>query len=112
MDADERDIFLYLKTWGENFSGAMEICRRAGSKRRFHEDPNWAKPVLVRMAERGILESDMGGRYRIKAVPRQKHKQWVAPDVAKLMEEGGAAPAELAGAGNLEIADDEYYESL
>ena len=111
MDADERDIFQYLKTWGENFSSAMEICRRAGSKKKFHEDPNWAKPVLVRMAERGILESDLAGRYRVKPVGHKKHKQWVAPDIAELLEEGGAAPEGVAG-GSGEIADDEYYESL
>jgi len=110
MDADERDIFQYLKTWGESFSSAMEICRRAGSKRRFHEDPSWAKPVLVRMAERGILESDVAGRYRIKPVPREKHKQWIAPEIAKILEEGGEPPPEIKG--DFELAEDDYYEGL
>jgi hypothetical protein len=112
MDADERDIFQYLKTWGESFSSAMEICRRAGSKRKFHEDPTWAKPVLVRMAERGILESDLSGRYRIKPVPRGKHKQWVAPDVAKILEEGGETPEGVGSTSDFEMGDDEYYEGL
>lgn len=110
MDADEREIFQYLKTWGGQYTNAMEICRRAGTKKRFHEEPSWAKAVLVRMSERGILESDVSGRYRIKPVPRTKHKQWVAPDVAKVLEEGGVVPEIEAATSDL--ADDEYYENL
>jgi len=111
MDGDEREIFQYLKTWGGNFINAMEICRRAGSKNRFHEDPNWAKQPLVRMAERGILESDIAGRYRIKPVSRKKHKEWVSPEVAKAIEEGGVKPGDSESAGD-EIGDDEYYDNL
>ena len=108
MDTDERDIFQYLKTWGLEFTNAMEVCRRVGSKRRFHEDPTWAKPILMRMADRGILESDIQGRYRVKPVPRRKKGQWVAPDIAKILEEGG-----VGGEGNDgELGDDEYYEQL
>jgi hypothetical protein len=110
MDSDERDIFQYLKTWGADFINAMEICRRAGSKKRFYEDPSWAKPILMRMEERNIVESDIQGRYRIKPVPKKKlGKQWVAPDIAKILKEGGVA-TENEGEG--EIADDEYYDQL
>ena len=110
MDGDEREIFQYLKTWGGTFISAMEICRRAGSKNRFHEDPSWAKQPLVRMADRGILESDISGRYRIKAVKKPKHKEWLSPEAAQAVEAGGPEPegAELME----EIADDEYYDNL
>ena len=74
MDADEREIFHFLKTWGSEFVGAKEICRRAGGKKKFYENPDWAKPLLMRMEERGIFESDSMGRYRIKPVGREKIK--------------------------------------
>ena len=107
MDADEREIFQFLKSWGGEFIGAVEVCRRAGGKRRFHDDPNWAKVPLARMAERGILEGDQSGRYRIK--PVKKHKQqWVAPDIAKILQESGGE----SGTGVGDVADDEYYENL
>ena len=110
MDSDERDIFQYLKTWDTDFINPVEIGRRAGSKKRFYEDPNWAKPILSRMEERGILESDMQGRYRFLPVSRKKKgQQWVAPDIAKILEEGGIA-TEKEGDG--EIADDDYYDQL
>lgn len=106
MDADEREIFQFLKSYGGEFLSAMEVCRRAGGKRKFHEDPNWAKQPLIRMAERNILEADQSGRYRIK--PVKKHKQqWIAPDIAKILQESNAEPDTGGG-----LADDEYYENL
>ena len=110
MDSDERDIFQFLKTWGTDFTNAKEVARRASSKKKFHDDPDWAKPILMRMAERGILESDIQGRYRVKPLPRKKKgSQWVAPDIAKILKESGVE-VEDEGGGN--IATDEYYEQL
>ena len=108
MDGDERDIFQFLKTRGTDFVGAMEIARRAGNNKKFYEDPDWAKTVLTRMQERGILEHDAAGRYRIKPVPRKdKNKRWVAPDIAKILHESGVE-TEAGG----DIASDEFYEEL
>ena len=110
MDADERDIFQFLKTWGADFTSGREIARRATSKRRYYEDPEWAKAVLKRMEERGILESDLQGRYRIKPLARKKMgKKWVSPDIAKiLLESGVKVEGDIAG----DIAADDYYEQL
>lgn len=102
---------MFLKTWGSNFTNAMEVCRRVGSKKRFHEDPSWAKPILLRMAERGILESDVQGRFRIKPVAhKKKGGQWVAPDIAKILKESGVE-VDAAGVEG-EIAEDDYYDQL
>jgi hypothetical protein len=108
VNADERDIFQFLKTWGVKFVGAAEIARRAGNKQRFYKEPDWAKPVLMQMAERGILESDPHGRYRIKPVSgKDKHKRWVAPDIAKILQESG-----LEAEAGSDVAPDEYYDGL
>jgi hypothetical protein len=108
MDADEREIFHFLKTWGAEFVGAMEIARRAGTKKKFYDDPDWAKPVLMRMEERSILQSDSMGRYRIKPLPRKdKHKRWVSPDIAKILQESGVEVDDAS-----DIGSDDYYEEL
>ena len=53
----------------------------------------------MRMEERGILESDVQGRYRIKPVPSKKRgNKWVAPDIAKILQESGVA-VDAAGDG-------------
>jgi hypothetical protein len=108
MDSDERGIYEYLKTWGGEYINAKEIARRAASKKKFYDDPDWAKPVLMRMADRGILESDIQGRYRIKPVSRKdKSKRWVAPDITKILQESGVEVETGESA-----ASDESYEQL
>lgn len=89
MDADEKDIYHYLQTWGEQFVHAKEICRRAGGKRRFSAEPDWAREPLVRMTDRGLLEADMQARYRIKPDKHGKDQKWIAPDINKILQEGG-----------------------
>lgn len=104
MDADEREIVHFLQTWGSSFVNAKEIARRASTKKRFSEDPDWAKPVLMRLAENGILESDTSGRYRIK--PENKHDKahrWVSPDINQILKEGGV---EVEGAHPINIDED------
>jgi hypothetical protein len=108
MDTEEREIFQFLKTFGEEYVSAKEIARRAGGKKKFHTNPEWAKPVLERMRERGVLESDIQSRYRVKPVAKKgRDKRWVSPDIAKILQESGV-PVE----GASETASDEYYEQL
>ena len=111
MDADEREIYQFLKSRGLEFVHTREICRRAAGKHRFNEDPEWAKPVLVRMADRGILETNATGHYRLKPIPKKNQgKRWVSPDIAKILKESGV---EVEGASEeTATGDDEYYDKL
>jgi hypothetical protein len=90
MDADEREICLYLKGLPGQFVSYGEIARRAAGKRRYRQDPNWASTVLTRMVEKGTLESDSTGHYRLKVVQKRKTaKRWVSPHIRKILEQGG-----------------------
>lgn len=112
MDASEREIFQFLKTWGSEYVNVKEIARRAGGKRKYHEDPEWAKPVLMRMTERGILESDIAGRYRLKPVSKhKKQSKWVSPEIAKILKDSGVKVEEIGNTPG-EVGSDEYYEQL
>jgi hypothetical protein len=85
MDADERDICNYLKSWPGEFVYGRDIARRAGGKRRFREEPEWANPVLVRLVEKRILESDSTGYYRLR-MKKEKREKWLSPAVRKILE--------------------------
>jgi hypothetical protein len=89
MDADEREICIYLKSWSGVFISGREIARRAGGRRRFRDDPNWASPVIARLVEKKIIEDDAGGHYRL--IPREKNKvkKWVSPQIKKILEQSG-----------------------
>ncbi len=110
MDAKEREIYYYLKPRRREFISVREISRRTGGKRRFRASPDWARPVLLEMAERGILESDAEGRYRLKPIPKKETegKRWASPEIAKILEKSGKA------FNNLMTSDveDEYYLNL
>jgi hypothetical protein len=108
MDSEEREIFYFLKTWGNEFVSAKEVARRASGKKKFNDNPEWAKPLLVRMAERGVLEGNALGQYRIKPVAKKgRDKRWVSPDIAKILQQSGV---QVEGGG--ETGTDEYYEEL
>ena len=107
MDSDEREIIEYLKTWGEDFISAKEICRRAGGKRRYNEDNNWAKPILHRLKERNLIEGDELGRYRIKPASKKGLKgRWISPDIEKILRESGVqVDAERADTASAEPSE-------
>ena len=90
MDADERDVYLFLKPQPEQFVPAVSICRYAGGKRRFRESSEWAVPVLRRMLERGIVELDVAGNFRLKPMPKSDApKRWVSPHIAAILKKSG-----------------------
>lgn len=111
MDADEKEIYRYLKSQPGMFVSGQVICRHAGGRRRFQESPEWARPVLMRMNERGILETDDTGAYRLKPVPTDLSAapQWVSPQIAELLLRSGK---KIPGAGRQGDDDESYYDSL
>lgn len=110
MDSEEREIFQFLKTWGGEFVGYKEIARRSSSKQKFHDNPDWARPILGRMQERGLVQNDSLGRYRIKPMSKKDQApRWVSPEIAKILEQKGMNVVDL---GEGEIGSDEYYDQL
>jgi len=112
MDADEREIYYFLKAYRREFLSAREICRRAAGKRRYREDESWALAPLLRMTERGILETDPSGGYRImpKIDPKDKLQRWVSPEIRQVLRD-----SEKKFDGVIDLDEDEldsYYENL
>ena len=89
MDADERDICIYLKGFRGQFVSLAQITRRAGGKKRYRDDPYWAAPVLSRLVEKKIVEADSTGHYRLKPPPTDKRKKWMSPQVRRILERSG-----------------------
>lgn len=85
MNADERDICNYLKSWPGQFVYGRDIARRAGGKWRFREDPEWSVPVLARLVQQGLVESDSTGQFRLKG-KKQKAKRWTSPHIRQILE--------------------------
>ena len=94
LSADEKEICDYLKSYSKQYISGREICRRAGGKRRFQEDPHWAFRALPRMIEKGVVETDSLGHYRLRGEEeetksKKKNKRWVAPHIERILKQSG-----------------------
>jgi len=67
MNAEEQEIYEFLKGHPETFVSVTDISKRLGRGRKFEEDRNWARPVLRRMEMDGLVESNPFGEYRLLA---------------------------------------------
>jgi len=105
MDADEKEICDFLRSFPGQYVSGREICRRAGGKWRFREDQNWALPVLVRMVEKEYLESDAGGHFRLAEEKKDKKKKWLSPEMKEILERG-ASTGEAGQVTEIEDPDD------
>jgi hypothetical protein len=65
LSPDEKLVLAYLATSPQTFFSPREVCRRAGDKEKYAENPNWAVPILNRLLTRGLVETDPTGRYRV-----------------------------------------------
>jgi hypothetical protein len=92
MDSEEAEVYTFLKTSPGQFISGREVCRRAGGKWRYREDEYWAIPVLRRMVEKTLIESDDTGHYRLpkRDEPKQKKKKrWISPEIRTILQRSG-----------------------
>jgi len=90
LGPEETEILQYLKSYPRDFVSAKEISRRAATKKRGREEPQWARPFLSRLLNKELIETDDMGRYRFRQ-PRKgtMKKKWVSPQIAKILEKSG-----------------------
>lgn len=107
MDYDERSIRDFLKGHPGRFVSPCVISRRVGGKRRYLENPQWATPVLTGMLDKGILEADARGHYRLKKVDpaARGNRLWMSPQVKRMLERSSKDFSKVI---NLDIDEDEF----
>src|SRR5258706_2172866 len=74
MNGDDQMILGYLQKYPLSFVSAMEVSKRAAGKKRFLDNPDWAKPVLQGLTLQKILEVDALGHYRIRPVKEEEEE--------------------------------------
>lgn len=90
MDADEKEICEFLSTSPGQFVALREIARKAGGKWRYREDANWASAVLIRLVERGAVEADSSGHFRLVPVKEKTAKtKWISPQMQAILKKSG-----------------------
>jgi hypothetical protein len=95
LTADEICVLDYLKHWPGQFVSKIEIARRAESKTRFVNDPNWADRALRNLLETGVVVSNSYGQYCLPdpvaagTVKCGAKTMFVAPHLAEILEKSG-----------------------
>src|SRR5579863_7213203 len=64
LSSDELEVLDYLKSWNGKSVSMVEICRCAGGRQKFKESPNWARPMMSRLVELGLVAVNERGHYR------------------------------------------------
>ena len=76
-----------------------------GGKRRFLDDPLWVLPLLTRLVEKGVLESDEQGHFRLRKVDREPRKRtWLSPQVQRILERSQRAFSNV-----IQVEDDDLF---
>jgi hypothetical protein len=99
LSSDELEVLEYLKSWKGEFVSMVEICRCAGGRRRFKEEPHWAKRLMSRLVDAEMVEVNERGHYRRKPEDVE----------AKTSENPGAAEDYFAPKENPLIVGDDYF---
>lgn len=88
LGSEAQLIVNFLKTAPKSFFSEREIARKAGLKRQFRENPDWAKPILLRLADENTVETDAFGHYRITPEPEQAKRRSIplAPSVKEILD--------------------------
>jgi hypothetical protein len=95
LTPDESCVLEYLKHWPGQFVSKIEIARRAESKTRFVNNPNWADNALRNLVEIGMVESNSYGQYclpdRVAAgtVKCGAKTMFIAPHLAEILAKSG-----------------------
>ncbi len=79
MNSDDDLVLGYLGKYPKAFISPMEVCKRAADRKRFAAEPDWAKPILVRLTQQHVLECNAVGHYRIKSEEEEERKRHRRP---------------------------------
>jgi hypothetical protein len=84
-------IVNFLKTAPEAFFSERQIARKAGQKGQFRDNPDWAKPILFRLVNEEIIQTDAFGHYRIAPEVKKSRERSIplAPAIAKALASSG-----------------------
>ena len=107
LSSDEQEILAFLKPLGRQFATSKEVCRRACGKQRYNKDPNWAKPLLKKLEQKGFLETNANGQYRVKPEPDGKKKVPLAPHIQRILDQSNK---DFSSSKIIDI--DEDYQNL
>jgi hypothetical protein len=67
VSAEQQQVLNFLRSSRTTAFSAMEVARKAGTRKQFEEDPRWAVECLRYLLDMKLIERDEQGRYKMAA---------------------------------------------
>jgi hypothetical protein len=93
MNFEEKQILDFLKPCPRVFFSVREIGKKAGSRRQHTENPEWPRPHLVFLTQKGHLQSNPMGQYCYIPTEERKRRVYKTGDHLKPLTPEEAAKA-------------------
>ena len=65
VSAEQQQVLNFLRSSPNTCFSAMEVSRRAGSRKQFEAEPRWAINCLRYLLDLKLVERDLRGHYKI-----------------------------------------------
>ena len=76
MNSEEKQILDFLQPCPNVFFSHREIGKKAGTRRQFDVDPDWARPHLKHLAAKGHLKTNPLGQFCFVPSEERKKKEY------------------------------------
>jgi hypothetical protein len=75
LNAEQQQVLNFLRCSPESWFSAMEVSRRAGSRKQFEEEPRWAINCLRYLVDMKLVERDSQDHYKFFDPDSKKEKE-------------------------------------
>jgi hypothetical protein len=75
LSAEQQQVLTYLRSSPGAWFSAMEVSRRAGTRKQFEEEPRWAVNCLRYLLDMKLVERNGSGHYKFFDPEAQKKEE-------------------------------------
>jgi hypothetical protein len=72
LNAEQQQVLNYLSSSPETWFSAMEVSRRAGTRKQFEEEPRWAIECLRYLVDMKLAQRDSQAHYKLASPDSEK----------------------------------------
>ena len=74
LNAEQQQVLSFLRSSPESWFSAMEVSRRAGTRKQFEEEPRWGVNCLRYLFDMKLVERDSSAHYKFRDPDAKKEE--------------------------------------
>jgi len=75
LNAEQQQVLNFLRSSPETWFSAMEVSRRAGTRKQFEEEPRWGVNCLRYLFDMKLVERDSSAHYKFRDPNAKKEEE-------------------------------------